>query len=89
MANSASAQKRARQNIKRRARNMSIKAALRTAARKAEKAIAEGNLDEATTLVAQATRAFDKAVAKNVLHKNTAARGKSRLVRKFNAASAG
>lgn len=63
------------------------KSALRTAIKKAKLAIAN-NDDVADESVRKAVKLIDKAVAKNVLHKNTAARKKSQLAKALNAAKA-
>lgn len=89
MPNTRSAEKRMRQALKRRARNHAIKSRVKTFLRKAERQIATGALaEEAEQAVRQALRELDKAVTKGVLHKNNAARRKSRLMHKFNAAKA-
>ena len=63
------------------------KSALRTAVKKAKKAIEE-NSNSAQEQLIKAIKAIDKAAAKNLIHKNTAARKKSRLTKAFNAAAA-
>jgi small subunit ribosomal protein S20 len=88
MPTSLSAKKRVRQNEKRRLRNRTVKSAVKTQIRKAETALESGDAEVARTEVAAATRAIDKAVAKGVLHKNTAARRKSRLASKLHALAA-
>ncbi|MDH3681438.1 MAG: 30S ribosomal protein S20 [Acidimicrobiia bacterium] len=77
MANIKSQIKRNRQNEKRRLRNRSIRSELRTYQKAAEEAA--GTEDEAEAL-RLAIKRIDKATAKGVLHPNTAARRKSRLV---------
>ena len=52
-------------------------------------AIAEGDADGTTTLAREASRAYDKAASKGILHKRTAARHKSRLAKTANRAAAG
>jgi small subunit ribosomal protein S20 len=78
LANTKSAEKRARTSAKRNVRNRMVKSGVRTSVRKF--------LEEksATTLRA-AISALDKAVSKGVLHRNTASRKKSRLTQKLNA----
>lgn len=75
--------KRLRQIQKQTLRNASLKSALRTTIKKFEKALAEGQADVEDKLKA-ALRALDKAWTKGILHKNTAARRKSRLTKMFN-----
>jgi len=75
-----SSQKRERQNIKRRTRNRSYKSRARTLIKKAFLAIEEQNLDSAREATNAALIALDKAAAKGAIHKNNAARRKSRLM---------
>ena len=86
MANTKSALKRIRQTEKRRKRNRKVRAETRTYIKQARVQIEEGELEEAQKSVAQAIRALDKAAEKGVLHRNNAARRKSRLMRKLNQA---
>lgn len=79
MPNTKSAKKRLRQNEQRRARNRSVKRSVRTQCRKVRKEVDEGNLEAAQNELYRAARALDKAAAKGVIHKNAAARHKSRL----------
>jgi small subunit ribosomal protein S20 len=85
--NIASAEKRMRQALRRRARNRSVNSAVRTYVHRAERQIVGGD-DAAPATVHQAIRALDKAAQKGIIHKNNAARRKSRLMRKLNAATA-
>lgn len=84
MANIKSQIKRNRQNAKRRERNKAERSALKTATKKVHAAIAEGDVEAAASRVAEASRAYDKAASKGVLHKRTAARHKSRLAKAAN-----
>jgi small subunit ribosomal protein S20 len=86
VANIKSQIKRNRQNEKRRIRNKTVRSELRTRTKTALRAIEEGgeNSEEA---VRAAVKRIDKAAAKGVIHKNAAARRKSRLVSRANAAS--
>ena len=85
MPNIKSAIKRVETAKKKAMRNSAAKSALRTAIKKCNEAIKSN--DAAASEVLKATiKAIDKAVAKNIIHKNTAARKKSQLVRAFNAA---
>ena len=88
MANIKSQIKRNRQNAKRQERNKTVKSSLKTSQKKVHAAVAEGDVDTATTLQREASRSLDKAASKGVVHKNTAARRKSRLAKTVNAASA-
>lgn len=82
MANIKSQMKRNRQNEKRRLRNRAIRSELRTRQKAAE--AAAGTEDENEAL-RRAIKSIDKATAKGVLHGNTAARRKSRLVARVRA----
>ena len=77
VANIKSQIKRNRQNEKRRLRNRAVRSELRTQQKAAE--AAAGTENEAESL-RQAIKRIDKAAASGVLHKNTAARRKSRLI---------
>jgi small subunit ribosomal protein S20 len=85
MANIKSQIKRNRQNEKARVRNRAVRSELRTSLRSAEAAI--GN-DGAAEAVAAAVQLIDKAASKGVIHRNAAARHKSRLMLKLNATNA-
>lgn len=65
-----------------------IKSGYKSAVRKFEEAIEAGNIEEAKTLFSQATKKIDQACTKGVIVKNTAARKKSNLSKKLNAAIA-
>ncbi len=81
MANIKSQIKRNRQNETRRVRNKAVRSELHTRTRRAVEAAEAGNADvEAVTK--SAIKRIDSAVAKGVLHKNTGARKKSRLVKR-------
>ncbi len=86
MAHSLSAKKRIRQNVTRNARNQWRKDRVRTAVRAFDAAIAEGNVDEARKLLNAASSVIDKVASTPALHKNTAARRRSALAKKLNAA---
>jgi small subunit ribosomal protein S20 len=79
MANIASARKRARQALKRRERNMSLRTAARSAIKEVKKAIAAGNKANATTALEKSRAIIDRVVAKGVLHPTAASRHKRRL----------
>lgn len=83
MANIKSAIKRNRQNEKRRQLNRIYRGSTRTQVRDAKDAIAAGNLEEANEQVSAAIVKLDRAAAKGVIHKNNAARRKSRLIKQL------
>ena len=68
-------------------RNSMIKSALKTSIRKCKEAIAKKDINSAEALKC-AIVSIDKSVSKNILHKNTAARKKSKLVKALNALTA-
>ena len=79
MANSAQARKRARQAVTQRAHNMSLRSTLRTAMKKVRKAIGLGDKAAAQAVFKESQCVIDSIADKKVVHKNTAARYKSRL----------
>ncbi len=85
MPRTKSALKQMRVNERRRMRNHAARSALRTAIKKVRAGIASGDLGKAQEALAHAIPIIDKAVAKGIAHKNTAARYKSRLTRQVNA----
>jgi small subunit ribosomal protein S20 len=87
VANIKSQIKRNRQNEKRRLRNKSVRAEMRTRTKSAV-AAAEDGTEDAAELLRIAVKRIDKAAAQGVIHKNTAANHKSRLVRRINAVEA-
>ena len=88
MPNIKSAKKRVKVIEKKTLRNNMIKSGYKSAVRKFEEAIEAGNIEEAKTLFSQATKKIDQACTKGVIVKNTAARKKSNLSKKLNAAIA-
>ncbi|MDW7728394.1 MAG: 30S ribosomal protein S20 [Bacillota bacterium] len=84
MANIKSAAKRARQNLTREKRNRRIKSMLKTSIRRYEESLQSGDVAEARIKLNAAVRQIDKAMAKGIVHKNNAARKKSRLSRMLN-----
>ena len=84
MANFPSSIKRARQNIKRRQANGSHRSAMRTELRKATAKLASGSKEEAAKAYAAVVPVLDKAAGK-LIHKNKAARHKSRLNKRLRA----
>ena len=79
MANTAQAKKRARQAEATRMRNASQKSELRTAVKKVRKAIATGDKAAAAEQFRTSTSVIDSIADKKIVHKNLAARNKSRL----------
>ncbi|QDV60998.1 MULTISPECIES: 30S ribosomal protein S20 [Crateriforma] len=79
MPNTASAKKRLRQNETRRLRNRAARSTVRTSIRKVREAVKAGNGDDAQTAYRVAQKQLDQAAAKNLIHRNAAARTKARL----------
>ena len=79
MANTPQTRKRARQNTKRRARNMSERATTRTYIKKFYKALNESDLETTQESYRQACSRIDRSARKGLQHKNKAARLKSRM----------
>ena len=79
MANSAGSRKRARQAVKRNKHNSQIRAKVRTFLKKVAYAIAAGDKKEAESSFEAMQKNVDQAVSKGLIHKNQAARKKSRL----------
>lgn len=88
MPNLPSAAKRVKQNDRNRERNRARKAALKTETRKFLDAVRDGDADQARKTLSSVTKKLDQVAAKGTLHRNTAARRKSRLARRLNAAVA-
>ncbi len=80
MANIESQKKRNRQNERRRLRNKAVRTRLRTEAKSAASAV-EGGAENADERLRNASRLIDKAAAKGMIHRRTAARRKSKLAR--------
>lgn len=87
MATHASALKRARQSEKKRLRNVSIKSALKTQAKKILQAVESKNTDEARKALSAAIPALQKAAGKRVIPKKTVSRKISHLTKKVNSLS--
>ena len=85
MPQSVSAKKSLRQNQRRRLRNRSRRSFLRTQLKKCEAALVGSDASAATIELTKTTRALDRAAALKVIHRNTAARKKSRLAKRLNA----
>ena len=81
MANHKSAEKRVRQNLKRNEQNRSNRSKLRTQIKKLRSAVASSDKSLSTELLNPTVSVIDKAVNKGLIHKNTAARYKSRLTK--------
>lgn len=88
MANIKSQIKRIKQNEKRRLRNRVVRGSFRSAVRNARLALESGNVEASQAAVLQAVSALDKAAEKGVIHKNNAARRKSRLMKRLAAVAA-
>ncbi|MEO6984540.1 MAG: 30S ribosomal protein S20 [Paralcaligenes sp.] len=79
MANTVQARKRARQSVERNKRNSSLRSALRTSIKRVRQAIESGDKAAASDILQKATGVIDRIADKNIIHKNKAARHKSRL----------
>jgi len=87
MPNHKSAEKRVRQTERRRVINRSNRARLRTSIKDLRSALAKADAKETATLLPKTISEIDKAVQKGVLHRNAAARHKSRLTARVNQAA--
>lgn len=85
MANIKSAQKRARQTVKRHEHNMALRSRLRTSIKKVIKAVEAGQRDEAEARYREAVPVIDRMADKGMIHANKAARHKSRLSKRIRA----
>jgi small subunit ribosomal protein S20 len=79
MANIDSAKKRARQSEVQRVHNASLRSRMRTAVKRVRKAIADGDKESAQRELRAAGSMLDSTAGKRIVHKNMAARNKSRL----------
>ncbi|MGG4604226.1 30S ribosomal protein S20 [Paenalcaligenes sp. Me131] len=79
MANSAQARKRARQAVARNKHNSSIRSMLRTSIKRVRQAVEAGDQTAANEVLRKASSVIDRVADKNIIHKNKAARHKSRL----------
>ena len=84
MANIKSAKKRILVNETKAARNKSIKSGVKTAVKKVDVAVAEGNKEAGVAALQNAISTIDRAATKGVYHKNTASRKISRLTKAVN-----
>ena len=87
MANIKSQIKRNRQNEKRHARNKAVRSELKTRVKRAITAAQQGE-ENAAEIATTAIKRLDKAASKGIIHKNAAARRKSRLQKRINKAAA-
>lgn len=78
-----------RQNVKRQVRNRARKSALKSQVRKLSETLAAKNLEAAEKEFRSAQKLLDRTAAYGTIHKKTAARRKSRLAKRLNAAKAG
>ena len=85
MANTKQAAKRAKKAIKQRAANMSLRTTLRTAIKNVQKAIAGGDAKAAEAALREQQSTIDSIADKRIIHKNKAARHKSRLAKQIKA----
>jgi|TARA_E500000075_G_C6810887_1_gene230736 small subunit ribosomal protein S20 len=88
LANSPQARKRAKQSEKRRAQNASQRSMVRTYIKRVHGAVEANDADAAGTALSQAVPIIDKMVTKGIMHKNQAARQKSRLNKRVKSLSA-
>ena len=79
MANTPQAKKRARQAVKRRAHNASLRSLVRTVIKKVNAAVISGDAEQAKAAYDNAVPVIDRMADKGIIHKNKAARHKSRL----------
>ena len=85
MANIKSSRKSARQAVVRRAHNVTLRTEVRTAIKNVKKAIAGGNKSAAAAALEKSRSVIDRVAAKGILHRNAAARQKSRLAQAIKA----
>lgn len=88
MPNTRSAKKQLRQNVKRRLRNRSRKSRMRSAATTYQETLASGELEAAPNQLRAAMSLVDRGAKQGLLHRNAAARRKSRLMKRLTAATA-
>ena len=85
MANSKSAEKRARQATVRRANNVTQRSKVRTSIKRVVAAVQSGEKDQAAAALREATPVIDAMARKGIIHRNKAARQKSRLAKRVKA----
>jgi len=88
VAHSLSAKKRVKQNAKRKVRNRARKSMVKTQIKHFEGALTEGDVEKASEQYKQLVKRIDKVASTSTLHKNTAARMKSRFARRLNSLKA-
>lgn len=76
-----SAKKRMKQNAVRRAQRVPVKTYMKTMIRKVMDAVKDGKKDDAAKILPEVYKAIDMAAKRNIIHKNTAARRKSRMAK--------
>ena len=86
MANTKSAIKRVRQDQRKRKVNQVHRSRARTMVKRTRRLIDAGQFDEAEDMAQRAASALDRAAQKGILHKNSASRRKSRLMKRLNEA---
>lgn len=84
MANIKSAEKRIHLSERQRQRNRTFRTRMRTTVKRLRTAIESGDADQAKELLPRTLRVIDETAQKGVIHRNTAARHKSRLTRAVN-----
>lgn len=84
---SKSVLKRIRQDAKRKLRNQAWRTKIKTCVKKVEETIAQNNKDSIQAVLNEAIKIISKAASKGIIHKNTASRKISRLMKKVNAAT--
>ena len=84
MAITLSVQKRARQSLKKKARNQKIRSSIKTIVKKVVSSVESKNKDMAKTTLTQAISLVDKARSKGVIHRRNASRKISRLMKRVN-----
>jgi len=89
VAKNLSAIKRTRKAEERRNRNRTLKTRIRTTVRRFEEVLSDGAVDSARAVLDEVAGALDKAAARGAVHRNVAARKKSRLMRRLNKAAGG
>lgn len=87
MANTKSAEKRLRQSQRRRQRNRHFRSRMRSAVKRLRSAVQSGDAEQAKELLPGTLRVIDETAQKGVIHRNAAARRKSRLSKAVNGLS--
>ena len=89
MPNTKSAKKRLRQNVERRGHNRSLRSEVRTQCRKVREALKAADVEQAEAAFRLAAKKLDRAGSRNIIHRNAAARLKSRMSAKIKALKQG